>query len=100
MESAGGGRPVLYDDALGGLPDWDIWLKLGRMGKLHNFAGLFTCYTLWSSGVSFTGQKSNARSALRIVWKHRKVYGCLTPAWAWCCFTISTRLCRFSAPRK
>jgi glycosyltransferase involved in cell wall biosynthesis len=75
-----GGRIVLYDDALGGLPDWDIWLKLGRMGKLHNFAELFTGYTLWKSGVSFTRQKSNARSALRIVWKYRKAYQCFTPA--------------------
>jgi len=75
-----GERRMLYDDALGGLTDWDFWLKLGRLGKLHNFSELFTGYTLWSSGVSFARQKSNASAARRIVWKHRKVYGFLTPA--------------------
>lgn len=74
------GRLVLYDDALNGLQDWDIWLKLGRLGKLHNFAELFTGYTLWMSGASFARQKANASSALKIVWKHRKVYGFFTPA--------------------
>lgn len=78
-----GERLVLYDDALGGLTDWDFWLKLGRLGKLHNFSELFTGYTLWRSGVSFARQKKNASAARRIVWKHRKVYGFLTPAIAW-----------------
>ncbi len=75
-----GERLVLYDDALGGLTDWDFWLKLGGLGKLHNFSELFTGYTLWRTGVSFARQKKNASAARRIVWKHRKVYGFLTPA--------------------
>jgi len=69
-----------YDDALGGVPDWDIWLNLGRLGKLHNFGELFTCYTLWKHGVSFERQRANARSALKIVWKHRKSYQWFGPA--------------------
>jgi hypothetical protein len=73
-------RLVLYDDGLNGLQDWDIWLKLGRLGKLHNFAELFTGYTLGKGGASFARQRENANSALKIVWKHRKMYGFLPPA--------------------
>jgi len=75
-----GGQFSRYDAALSGIQDWDIWLSLGRLGKLHNFDELFTCYTLWKRGVSFERQRDNAKSAVKIVWRHRKSYKWFGPA--------------------
>jgi glycosyltransferase involved in cell wall biosynthesis len=63
-----------YDESLAGYQDWDLWLKLGRVGKLYNFPEFFTCYTMWSGGGSFHQQRRNALSALKIVLRHRKEY--------------------------
>ena len=71
-----------YDESLAGYQDWDIWLRLGRLGKLYNFPELFTRYTLWSSGGSFQQQRRNALSALKIVFRHRAGYGGFTGALA------------------
>jgi len=38
-ESAGG-----YDEQLDYCEDWDLWLKMGRIGKLYNFQDYFVCY--------------------------------------------------------
>ena len=38
-----------YDESLSGFQDWDVFLKLGQLGKLYNFPEEFTCYTIWSA---------------------------------------------------
>jgi len=63
-----------YDVSLAGFQDWDVWLKLGEQGKLYNFPRHLTYYTLWGGGGSFHAQRGNTRSALRIVWRHRRRY--------------------------
>jgi glycosyltransferase involved in cell wall biosynthesis len=63
-----------YDESLAGFQDWDIWLRLGRLGKLYNFPEVFTRYTIWGSGGSFQQQRKNALSALKIVFRHRVAY--------------------------
>jgi glycosyltransferase involved in cell wall biosynthesis len=64
-----------YDESLAGYQDWDIWLRLGLVGKLYNFPEAFACYTLWTASGSFQQERENALSALRIVIRHRKEYG-------------------------
>jgi glycosyltransferase involved in cell wall biosynthesis len=64
----------LYDESLAGFQDWDLWLRLGLVGKLYNFQEVFTRYTLWSGGGSFQQQRRNAVSALKIVLRHRSKY--------------------------
>ena len=64
-----------YDESLAGYQDWDIWLRLGRRGKLYNFPEVFARYTIWSGGGSFQQQRKNALSALKIVVRHRAGYG-------------------------
>jgi len=71
-----------YDESLAGYQDWDLWLKLGRVGKLYNFSELFTRYTMWSGGGSFHQQRRNALSALKIVLRHRREYRGFTGAFA------------------
>ncbi|HEX5431834.1 MAG TPA: glycosyltransferase family 2 protein [Bryobacteraceae bacterium] len=63
-----------YDESLAGFQDWDLWLRLGQVGKLYNFPEVFTRYTLWSGGGSFQQQRRNAVSALKIVLRHRNAY--------------------------
>lgn len=63
-----------YDETLEGFQDWDVWLKLGRLGKLRNFPEHWLAYQIWPGGGSFHQQKANTRSALRIVMRHRQHY--------------------------
>ena len=71
-----------YDDSLAGFQDWDLWLRLSRVGKLYNFPEIFTRYTLWSGGGSFQQERRNALSALKIVLRHRDGYAGFTGAFA------------------
>jgi glycosyltransferase involved in cell wall biosynthesis len=63
-----------YDVTLAGFQDWDLFLKLGRLGRLYNFQEHFLAYQIWAGGGSFHAQRGNTRSALRIVWRHRHHY--------------------------
>jgi len=69
------GEVQRYDESLPEFQDWDLWLNLAGRGKLYNFPELFTGYTLWRGNSSLRRQRRNARSALRIVWRHRQCYG-------------------------
>jgi glycosyltransferase involved in cell wall biosynthesis len=63
-----------YDTSLAGFQDWDFWLKMGQIGKLVNFPEYLTAYQIWEGGGSFQAQRSNTRSALAIVRRHRREY--------------------------
>jgi glycosyltransferase involved in cell wall biosynthesis len=70
-----------YDDAkLAQFQDWDFWLRLGNTGRLYNFPEPLVRYTIWSGSSSYRHLKSNARSALRIVCRHRRKYPRFFPA--------------------
>lgn len=71
-----------YDESLSGFQDWDVFLKLGRRGKLYNFPEEFTSYTMWEGGGSFAQHKKNTRSALTIVKRHGRAYRKFLPALA------------------
>lgn len=64
-----------YDVSLPGYQDWDVWLKLCKRGKLHNFPKYYVYYRIWDGGGTFISQRRNASSALRIVlrhWRHHR----------------------------
>jgi glycosyltransferase involved in cell wall biosynthesis len=63
-----------YDESLAGFQDWDVWLKLGKLGKLCNFPEYWLMYQMWPGSGSFSQQKANSRCALRIVARHRRDY--------------------------
>lgn len=63
-----------YEESLAGFQDWDLWLKLGKVGKLYNFPEHFLYYTIWTGGGSFLQSKANTRSAIQVVRRHRKDY--------------------------
>jgi hypothetical protein len=62
------------DESLAGFQDWDVWLKLGKSGKLCNFPEHWLMYQMWPGGGSFQQQKANARCAVQIVMRHRRDY--------------------------
>jgi glycosyltransferase involved in cell wall biosynthesis len=63
-----------YDETLPGFQDWDLWLKLGKIGKLYNFPEYFLRYRVWQGSGSFHQSKGNTTSALRITRRHRHDY--------------------------
>ena len=63
-----------YDETLAGFQDWDLWLKLGELGKLYNFPEYFLNYRVWQGSGSFHQSKGNTQSALRITRRHRHAY--------------------------
>lgn len=69
-----GGQALRYDEAMRQFADWDFWLAVGRLGKLHNFPEILAYYALWPGGSSFKNLKANAHSGLRIIGKHRGHY--------------------------
>ena len=63
-----------YDETLAGFQDWDLWLKLGKAGKLYNFPDYFLNYRVWQGSGSFHQSRRNTESALRITRRHRHDY--------------------------
>lgn len=63
-----------YDESLAGFQDWDLCLKLARLGKLYNFPEYFLAYQIWEGGGSFAAQRRNTESAVRIVRRHGASY--------------------------
>jgi glycosyltransferase involved in cell wall biosynthesis len=63
-----------YDESLAGFQDWDLWLKLGKVGKLYNFPEYFLHYRVWHGSGSFHQSKGNTASAVRITRRHRHDY--------------------------
>ena len=63
-----------YDESLAGFQDWDVWLKLGQIGKLYNEPDYLAYYQIWSGSGSFHAPVGNTSSALRIVRRHRRAY--------------------------
>lgn len=87
---AAGESVGFYDESLAGFQDWDLWLKLGGVGKLHNAPEYLVYYTLWSGGGSFMQQRGNTASALRIVRRHSGQYpgswAAYSLAWMYHCY--------------
>ncbi len=79
------GEPVRYDPKMRGFADWDFWLCVGRTGKLYNFSECFAEYSLWEGSGSFKNTRTNALTAIRIVWKHRYEYRGFWLAWSLAC---------------
>ncbi len=54
--------------------DWDLWLKLGKLGKFYNFQDYFTKYTLTGANKSFVYQRPQAKMILKIISSHKSDY--------------------------
>jgi glycosyltransferase involved in cell wall biosynthesis len=66
-ELAGG-----YDEQLDYCEDWDLWLKMGKIGKLYNFQDYFVCYLQGSQNRS--DRRKECKVAIRLRKKYRNDY--------------------------
>ncbi len=64
-----------YDEHFGFFADRDLWLKLGRIGKLHNFPEYFVCYLdKEESGFDYSSRNDHIRRKLKLNIELRKKY--------------------------
>jgi glycosyltransferase involved in cell wall biosynthesis len=61
-----------YDERLDYCEDWDLWLRLGRMGKMYNFRDYFVCYTQGKHNRS--NRVKDRRAAFKLRRKYRDDY--------------------------
>ena len=71
-----------YDETLAGFQDWDLWLKLGKSGRLYNFPEYFLHYRVWEGSGSFHQSKGNTESSLRITRRYRRDYAGFATAYS------------------
>jgi len=67
-------RVGLYDESLAGYQDWDLFLKIMRIGKVANLEDFFATYRIWDGGGTSRRVLGNAWSAVRIVKRHGRYY--------------------------
>jgi glycosyltransferase EpsE len=68
IESIGGYKNLIHAE------DWDMWLRLGKVGKFHNFKLYFGKYLVAGQNKSFQFQRRQAKVILKIIREHRKHY--------------------------
>jgi glycosyltransferase involved in cell wall biosynthesis len=66
--SLGGYRNIVY------LEDWDLWLRIGKIGKFYNFQKYFTCYLSAGQNNSFIKQRPQTKAILEIISKYKHDY--------------------------
>lgn len=54
--------------------DWDLWLRMGTVGKFHNLQEYLTAYTVHGNNESFLRQRPHTGKVLRLIWKYRNDY--------------------------
>jgi glycosyltransferase involved in cell wall biosynthesis len=54
--------------------DWDFWLRLGKIGKFHNFKEYFGKYLVAGQNKSFIHQRRQAKVILKILKTHKRDY--------------------------
>ena len=61
--------------------DWDLWLKLGRIGKFYNLPEYSIRYLADRGSYSFIYQRAQSKLILKIIKSHRKNYPNFYPAY-------------------
>lgn len=63
-----------YDESLVFSEDWDLWLRMGKIGGMHNLQEYFTTYLQGSQNISNNNVMRNAILNLKLRWKYRNEY--------------------------
>ncbi len=63
------------------IEDWELWLKLGKIGKFYNFNEYFLRYLGGQDNLSFIHQKEQFKTALKLIKKYRNNYPNWVPAY-------------------
>jgi glycosyltransferase involved in cell wall biosynthesis len=70
-----------YDEQLNYCEDWDLWLRMGKIGKLYNFQDYFACYLQGSQNRS--NRTKECKLAIQLIKKYRNDY----PGYRWAILT-------------
>ncbi|MEP7147045.1 MAG: glycosyltransferase family A protein [bacterium] len=54
--------------------DMELWLRMGKIGKLHNIKEYFITYMTAGQNKSFTHQRENSRTVLEVLKMHKDDY--------------------------
>lgn len=54
--------------------DWDLWLRLGKIGKFYNFQKHFTCYLSAGQNTSFKFQKQQTKTLSLLLKRYKNDY--------------------------
>lgn len=63
-----------YDENIGYADDWDLWLKLGKIGKFYNFQEYFVYYLQWQGNISNRNVFYNLKIANKLRRRYREDY--------------------------
>jgi glycosyltransferase involved in cell wall biosynthesis len=70
FEKSGG-----YDKNFIGMEDWDLWMRMGKIGKFYNFPKYFTYYLKQSrNNLSNLNIRNNLRNQIRMRKKYKNFY--------------------------
>ncbi len=71
--------------------DWNMWLKLGKVGRLHNYQEYFTYYLEWNQNTSRHNIRQNLKIDIKMRKKYRNDYPNFRKAiiWAWISYFYS-----------
>lgn len=83
-----------YDENISVGEDYDLWLKLGRVGKMHNFPDIFAKYRFHSVGATWSNRLFSAREHLKVILEYKKVYPNFLWAWLKARARILLALCK------
>ena len=64
----------LCNEAMEYNEDWDFWLRMGRLGKLHNLPDYLSYYTMTGRNKSMVYLRQHTCAAIRVIWRFRKDY--------------------------
>lgn len=67
-------KKVGYYSPLRYAEDWDLWLKLGGIGKFYNFPEYFAIYRMTLKNESFIHQRLQSKTILGIINKYKNNY--------------------------
>jgi glycosyltransferase involved in cell wall biosynthesis len=70
-----------YPQGLNGIEDYDLWLRLGQKGKLHNLPSYSLNYRQHGTGISTTDRLRLMQENLNLVKKYREFYPGFLYAW-------------------
>jgi len=54
--------------------DMELWLRMGKVGKLYNMKEYFITYMTAGQNKSFTHQRENSRTVLEVIKMHKDDY--------------------------
>ena len=75
IDKVGGYRNIRFGE------DWELWLRLGKLGKFYNFKEYFLLYLNSGQNFSINNQRSVGKTILGLIKDYKKDYPNYKKAW-------------------